>query len=145
MSTTWEEMVAEAQATGAAVIAPSGLPIASIRHDDVTMEHEHADHPTYLFPVVAEYCGSDPLYFMWYTSGDTLVPMTSAEIEANRTEVHALIYTDGNVAVTLYECQFAMWYVASGKLAGGHAAPGTWKLTAESIEKVRDAVPAVAR
>lgn len=103
------------------------------------MEHEHADHPDYRFPVVVEYCGSDPLQFAWCTD-EGIVPMTAEEAEAHRTETHALIYTDGVVAVTMYECTYAMWYVRDGSLAGGSGrVRGEWELTAESLVKIRGA------
>jgi hypothetical protein len=124
----WAEDVAAAQATGARVYAPNGLPILCIRHDSVTLEHEHADHPDYRFPVEVEYIG-DPSIFVWCTAnGD--VPMTPEEIANERTQTHALIYSDGIVAVTLYECTYATWLVQTGECIGGRCNKvGDWKLS----------------
>jgi hypothetical protein len=48
---TWAEMVAAARDDGATEYRPNGLPVACIRADGALLEHEHADHPDYLFPV----------------------------------------------------------------------------------------------
>lgn len=94
------------------VIAPNGLPITCWRAD-AHLEHEHADHPTYLFPVVAQIDGEE-----W--------------------ETHALIYTDGGIAVTMYEYCYAAWYVRDGELMGGSLwEKGAIRLAPESLEKIR--------
>ena len=135
---TWQEQITEAQATGARVYAPNGLPILCIRHDSVTLEHEHADHPDYRFPVEVEYIG-DPSIFAWCTP-DGEVPMTPEEIANERTETHALIYSDGYVAVTLHECTYATWLVQTGECIGGRCHKGReWQLT--DAARVRIAAP----
>jgi len=78
---------------GNKVIAPNNLPLCAIRHDGVLLEHEHADHPTYLFPVMVE-CG-DP--------------------DVSYKEEHALIWTDGVRALTLYECCYSLFCVDGGR------------------------------
>lgn len=126
---TWAEDVAAAQATGARVYAPNGLPICCIRHDSVTLEHEHADHPDYRFPVEVEYIG-DPSVLAWVNGDGGITPMSPEEIDRERTEIHALIYSDGYVAVTMYEHCYAMWHVDDGLLVGGSLwDKGEWKLT----------------
>ncbi len=58
---TWEERVTEARAEGAAVFQKNGLPIRCMRgHDGALLEHEHADHPDYKFPVEVEFVGEKP-------------------------------------------------------------------------------------
>lgn len=136
---TWSEDVAAAQATGAPIFAPNGLPIRVLRHDGATLEHEHADHRDYKFPVVAEYIGN-PDRHMWHTS-EGLVPMSADEAYADAHETHALIYTDGYVAVTMHEHCYAMWYLHDGAFAGGSLwNKGEWRLTREAVERIRATV-----
>jgi uncharacterized DUF497 family protein len=56
----WKERVEQAKAAGAEVFQKNGLPIACIRHDGALLEHEHADHPDYKFPVEVEYHADKP-------------------------------------------------------------------------------------
>jgi hypothetical protein len=122
-----ECMIENAKKNGGKVMAPNNLPITCIRYDYTMMEHPEADHPDYKFPVKVEYCGKE-------------IPVDKYEYSR---EDHALIYTDGNIAVTIYECCFAMWTLNGskrdqGKCCGGHLwAKNDWKLTDESIEKIR--------
>ena len=57
---TWEERVAAAKAEGMPVFQKNGMPIVCQRHDGALLEHEHADHPHYKFPVEVEFVGSKP-------------------------------------------------------------------------------------
>jgi len=57
---TWAERVAEARAEGGIVFQKNDLPIVCIRHDGAVLEHEHADHPDYKFPVEVEFVGEKP-------------------------------------------------------------------------------------
>ena len=58
---TWEERVAAARAEDAPVFQKNGLPIVAMRgHDGALLEHEHADHPDYKYPVEVEFIGSRP-------------------------------------------------------------------------------------
>jgi hypothetical protein len=56
----WEERVAEAMANGAIVFQKNNLPIVCMRSDGALLEHEHADHPDYKFPVEVEFVGERP-------------------------------------------------------------------------------------
>lgn len=139
---SWECQVRVALESGGTVITPNKLPIRCIRHDGALLEHEHADHPTYMYPVSVEYLGEvddrDREDAREMTGrGD----VTDDECRRLRGETHALVYCDGCVALTLYECCYAIWSVGprfGGELEGGSLwFHGKWKLSAESLKKVR--------
>lgn len=88
---SWDCIVAGARAGGAREHLPNGLPARCVRFDGLLTECEGGDHRTYLFPVEAEKIGAAP-------------------DDEYATETHALIYTDGCVAVTLYECCYYSWH-----------------------------------
>lgn len=121
----FECMINNAKALGGKIICPNNLPIACILADDSTMmEHEHADHPDYKFPVVIEYFGSVPKdHPDWDPSFED--------------QTHALIYCDGCIALTMYEDGYDLWNVNTGK---GRARwlNGDWKLSDASLEKIRE-------
>lgn len=134
--------VEDARKLGGPVITPNKLPICVIRgFDGALMEHEHADHPTYIFPVKAEYAGllteADRDDYSSMT-GNFDEPVPDDLVRRWKRETHALIYTDGAVAVTLYECCFAMFHVKDkGELAGGSLwKPKEWRLSAEDVTKI---------
>lgn len=112
---SWDCSVDEAKAGGGKVITPNGLPIRCIMADGTMLECEGGDHPTYLFPVTVE------------------CPSCSEEYDM---QMHALIYTDGCVAVTIYEYCYAMWSVRDGKAWGGNLQRKTDRLSAESLAKI---------
>ena len=88
------------------------------------MSHEHEGHPTFIFPVVAEYIGER-------------VPLPELD-RSYGPESHALIYTDGCVALTLYEYVYATWNARTGSLwTGSLWTKGEWRLTDESIAKIK--------
>lgn len=57
---SWNERVERALAEGAPVFRKNGLPFVCQRADGALLEHEHADHPSYLFPVEVEYALEKP-------------------------------------------------------------------------------------
>lgn len=119
----WNCDVASAKKEGGLEILPNGLPIGCIRADGTMLEHEHGDHPTYKFPVTIEYRGVVPEDFPeWDTS---YCP-----------ELHALIYEDGYIAVTLYECCYSIWSLNNGQWVGGRFGDKDWYMTKESLEKI---------
>lgn len=120
---SWECRVAQARADGCPELAPNGLPIRSIRGDGLLMEHSDADHPTYIFPVEVDGT-NDP--------GD--VALGHHEYPQS----HALIYTDGRIAVTMYEANYAMWSLRGGEPLGGRYQRKHERLSEASCEKVRD-------
>lgn len=116
----WDCMIAYAKANGGVAYLPNGLPIGSIRADGMMFEHSHGDHPNYLFPVDVD---------------GTNDPGDAAEGFERYPETHALIYTDGWVALTLHEDSHALWSVRSGAPLGGNLP--TERLSEASREKVR--------
>lgn len=132
-------MVAEARANGGVEHLPNGLPIRCVRHDNTMLEHEHGDHLDYLFPVDVEYIGeaSDNLrqeFEMIYERA----PKDDGELRDVRGQDHALIYTDGSVALTLYECCYAMWHVRTGEWLGGELQGKYYRLDEASLAKIRE-------
>lgn len=114
----WEARIAQEKAAGAKVITPNGLPIRCIR-DGALLEDEHGDHPDYKFPVDVDYL---------YAPGK----ITKAA------ETHALIYTDGHIAVSIYECCYAMWSLRDGSVISGDLwKDGNFKLSQISLDKIR--------
>jgi len=93
-------MTAAWVSAGAIDYRPNGLPIRCWKaNPPLMLEHEHGDHPTYKWPVVVE-----PI---------------DGSIADRYAEDHALIYTDGVIALTLYECCYMMWHLGTGKLMHG--------------------------
>lgn len=113
-------MIEAAKAEGGVVSTPNGLPIGSIHANGNMYEHEHGDHPDYKFPVKVNYngpIGEDEIQDYTMITGKE--PSDEEAIRSLFRQTHALIYTDGTVAVTLYEGSYAMWQVNSGKYLGG--------------------------
>ena len=82
------------------------------------LEHEHGDHPNYQFPVDVEWIGPmDDAPFTWTDGEGKTESVTPAEFKNMAHETHALIYTDGVVAITLNECCYAMWHLTDGSVA----------------------------
>jgi hypothetical protein len=101
-------------------------------------EHEHGDHPDYKFPVEVEYLGliSDDC------RGDFEMLArrvgTDDEVRKFLGETHALVYTDGTVALTLYECNYTLFLVETGKFLGGTYGSVNQQLSSLSRDKIRD-------
>ena len=118
----------EAKKNGGVEIRPNGLPIGCIRWDGAMLECEGGDHPTYQFPVEAEFIGKKeadaPDWDYW-------------------PETHALIYSDGHMALTFYECCYMMWSIKDGRSIGSsllHHGKG-WRLTDGSRKKIGERWP----
>lgn len=118
----WKCHVELAEKHGGSKIVPNGLPILCVKADGTMMEHESADHPTYKFPVDIEFIGIHEPLPDW---DDSYQP-----------QCHALIYTDGNIALTMYEHSYAMWRLCDGRHMYGRMWDPRWRLTQESIEKI---------
>ena len=118
---SWECQIEEAKSLGGKEIRPNGLPIVCIKADGTMLEDPHADHPDYLYPLTFTSVGSE-------VDDDTT---------GQRIETSALIYTDGSVALTLYEYCYTMWSVRTGKSLGGFHPRGQYCLLQESIEKLK--------
>jgi len=134
---------------------PNNLPIRCIRADGVMLEHEHGDHPDYIFPVEVEYVGpKDETRYQLIDGDGNIEMMDEGWRYSVDHEEHALLYTNGSVAVTIYETCSAMWSLLSsskfkngkriddepaGLLMGGHLWEiGEWKLTDESLHKIAE-------
>lgn len=134
---SWNCHVEHAKSEGLQVVAPNGLPIVIITSDKV-MEHEHADHADYKFPVDIEYVGVvDDDYMIDF---EMLSGRMGSEDEVRRSlmETHALVYANDNVAVTMFEHCYAFWYTKSNKLVYGTLwKPNNWRLSEDSLFKVR--------
>jgi len=139
----WDCAVDVARKAGGKVIAPNGLPIRAIQQDSTMLEHEHADHPTYKFPVEVRFYKTAQERFdegeAWVDGEGNESPMPLEILESTGVETHALIYTDGSIALTLYECCYALWSLRDGSLVGGSLwEKGQWSLTEESLQKVKN-------
>lgn len=122
-SCSWDCCINLAKKEGGKVHTPNGLPIRSIRADNEMFEHEHGDHPDYKFLVEVEFIGERPADLPEWD-------------DSYRNETHALIYTDGHIALTLYEHNYAMWGWDGTLLLGNYWKKGEWRLTDESITKI---------
>lgn len=135
----WDCLVGMAKAEGGKTYLPNGLPIKSVKADNSMWEHEHGDHPDYKFPVEVEYVGVlDKAAYDDYNviCGEETTDET--KVRNLMGETHALIYTDRSIAVTMYECCYAMWHVRDGKLKGGSLwMSDAWKLSDASLEMIK--------
>lgn len=131
----WNCMVALATKEGGKIIAPNDQPIACIRHDGTMLEHEHADHPSYKFPVDVEYVGEVTQQEIDEFSTAHGTSFTEAQVRKMNNECHALIYSDGNVALTLHECTYSLWRLDDGlSLWSGRDSDKC--LSVESLKKI---------
>lgn len=106
------------------MISPNNLPISCVKFDGTMLEHEHGDHPDYKFPVTVEYRG--------------VLPEGLDEWDCSyKPETHALIYSDGCVAVTLYECTYGMFNLGDGGSITNKNWHKDWFLTQSSIDEIR--------
>lgn len=136
---SWECHVDLTKREGGRVHCPNGLPIRSIRHDGLMLEHEHGDHPDYKFPVVIEYVGpvqpEDAEDYRMCCGEDG----SDEQVRTFRGETHALIYSDGYIALTLYECNYAMWSLADGLIKAGQMwKKGEYRLNELSVTQIRE-------
>lgn len=122
-------MIANAKAIGGKEFSPNGLPTRSIRADGNMYEHEHGDHPDYKYPVEVEFVGEigddDRADFEMIAGRPA---ESEEELRRMQRETHALIYTDGFIAVTMYEHNYAMWSVGTGAYRGGRYASNAQRL-----------------
>lgn len=125
---SWDCHVELAKKDGGKLHTPNGLPVRCITCDNVMLECEHGDHPTYMFPVEVEFTGRRE-------------PVLDEGYDPYANETHALIYTDGTVALTLHEAQYFLWHLTNWErpkmLGGSDAYPVELKLTDESVEKIK--------
>ena len=146
---------------GCPEFTPNNLPIRCIRADGMMLEHEHGDHPDYIFPVSVEYIGPPDETRYQLVDGEGNIEMMDDDCKySTDNETHALLYTNGSIAVTMYETCSAAWQLheekrfmfedgedkgvevvvsVAGTCLGGHLlTPGEWKLTDESLNKISE-------
>ena len=139
----WECHIEAAKADGGRVIAPNGLPLCCIRSDGALLEHEHADHPFYKFPVQVRFHKTPQEMFdagdsFWVDGKGRSTPKTLEDIVLDCFEDHALLYAGKTVALTVYECCYALFSLQDGRvLRGSLWTEGHWYLTPEALEKIR--------
>lgn len=121
----WNCNVQQLKNEGATVIAPNNLPICCITAAGLLMENEYANHKDYKFPVEAEYTAAHKYQ----------VPEWDGSYG---NQVHALIYNDDSIALTLYEANYAIWSLRTGKCIGARYNDEHWKLTEVSISKIKE-------
>lgn len=111
-----ECVVGAAKAAGGVIYCPNNLPIVCVRHDNAMLEHEHSDHPDYKFPVNVEYIG--PIEDHHYEEYEVCYGERADDdkVRNARQEIHALIYNDVNVALTMYEYCYSLWSLRDGTL-----------------------------
>lgn len=85
---------------GGSIHAPNGLPVTCFRYDGMMLECEHGDHPNYRIPVTVKYVGDDP------------------DEVSQPYQLHAVIFKDEAMCLTLYECRYFMWSLSNGAHIG---------------------------
>ena len=127
--------IEHAKVNGGQEYRPNDLPIACIKADGTMLEHEHGDHPDYKFPVNI-YCDREISEEEQFNVFGKL--FTEELLRKYNTESHALIYTDGTVALTMYECNYSIWSLSDGKYLGGRYNCNKDRITEESLNKIRE-------
>lgn len=133
----WNCMIGNAKANGGRVHTPNNLPIRSINAKGDMYEHEHGNHPDYKCPVDILYVG--PIGAGQISDFENVCgrPGTDSEVRDFFGETHALIYTDGSIALTMYEYCYSLWHLKDGScMYTWHGAPSDWKLDLEALEKM---------
>lgn len=125
MSSDWNTRVEWLlRQTGTRKHLPNALPVRCIRHDGLMLECENGDHQDYLFPVDAE-------------SNHPPEVIEGVTFPYNQPS-HALIYTDGNVALMLYEYCYSLWHVGrDGEWLSGELQDESYRLSRESVDKIK--------
>lgn len=143
---SWECHIEAWRQEGGKEIRPNGLPITCLRaHDGAMLEHEHADHPHYKFPIDVDYVGDiDPsdkdAYAGFLKEGEEV---TDNKIRKMLGERHALLYADECVAISIYEHCYAMWDVKTGACEGGSLwikRRLDWKLSDDAMKKINELI-----
>jgi len=136
----WNCQIEDALKNGGTFNQPNGLPIACIKHDNSMWEHEHGDHPDYKFPITVEFIGNiteeDIQDYQLFGGTDP----DESKVRLSKKENHALIYTDGmSIALSIYECCFAMWSLKDGSLMGGNLwKKGEWRIQEHDLVKINN-------
>lgn len=120
----WDCHVQHAKDEGGVVHCPNGLPVRCITRDNVLIECEHGDHPDYKFPVEV---GRERFL--------------DRDDERKFNDIHALIYADDSIALTMYECNYAVWSLSTGLILHCPSWTRGQRLTDESLKQIRERFP----
>jgi hypothetical protein len=122
---SWDERVKQAIAEGAPIFQKNGLPLIVQRaYDGALLEHEHADHPSYMFPVRVVYTKEKP---------DDLSDWDPSFEDHDE----ALIFYDAHCALTLWECCYTIWSrYKDGQALHGPTWSKDWALAPEVLAKL---------
>ena len=135
----WECHIDHAKALGGKEVLPNGEPVMCIKANGDMLECGEGDHPTYMFPVNVKYIGTDESLFTWGHADGTLEAMSDEDRENMANERHALIYTDGNVALTLYEASYYLLHIDGTMLTNaGYHVGKDWVLDEASVRKIKE-------
>jgi len=98
--------IAACKAEGFKEILPNGLPIQCITGNGELLECAGGDHPNYIKPVIVTIHG---YHYNFTTDEEEFGP------EFSEKEHHALLFYDGNAAISMYENDYFFW--VNGRLA----------------------------
>ena len=133
---SWDCHVQDAKDSGFIEHRPNGLPIKSITANGLLLECEHGDHPDYVIPVEVEYIA--PVTNVDrenYKAIFGVYPIADKDaLDINR-EIHAVIYCDDNVILTLNECSYSIWAASDGISLGGFNERKKWRIVPESLRR----------
>lgn len=103
---------------------------------------DSAKHKDYIFDVFIEPVNVNSIELISHAESlSGRANLLQEEVEDYVTEQHELIYTDGHIAVTLYECCYGIWHVwkqCTTNIGGSLWKPGQFKLSDESIKKIKN-------
>lgn len=102
---SWACRIKAAVAAGGKELLPNGLFIECINANNDMLEVQHGDHPDYITRLDIDGENADPEY-------------------PEYPQAHALIYTDGYIALTMYEASYYIWAVLTGLPLGGRYQSG---------------------
>lgn len=127
----------------------NGLPLICHRADGWLLEHEHADHPNYQFPIWV-HMKPNPDYYFWSTFDEngveTKTPMTEEEKKLEQSiehEYQAFIGVENGLIKTAYECCYGYWNYETGENVLGpdkHTdlwSRDKWKIQEEDLFKIK--------
>jgi hypothetical protein len=122
---TWDQVVTEALARGAKVLAPNGLPpkmLAARPDGEVLMENPYCDRPGYLFPIDVQWRG---MAGAWELVHDE----------------YAFMGLTPEGLLTIYEGCDCKWDPKTGACLGGFCLwdnPSAWRIAPESLAKIHE-------
>ena len=116
--------IESAKKLGGKIFTPNGLPVKCIKANSDMFEHEHGDHEDYMFPIDVVYTGAK----------EDVTDRYDGIVYVYDREVHAVLYCNSSVILTIYECNYYMWSLSTGRRSSMIDEP--WVVSEESREKV---------